>query len=60
MDHMKIRSGDDNLFINQAANAQNTTINFNSESFTYSEAKNISDLVSNKRHISTSKYLQNI
>ena len=58
MDHMKIRSGDDDLFINQAANAQNTTINFNSESFTYSEAKKtFRDWFKQKRrHISTSKY----
>ena len=26
MDHMKIRSGDDDLFINQAANKKNTAI----------------------------------
>jgi len=39
MDHMKIRSGDDDLFINQAANAKNTTICLNPESFTVSIPK---------------------
>ena len=34
IDHMKIRSGDDDLFINQAAKGKNTTISFSPESFT--------------------------
>lgn len=37
MDHMKIRTGDDDLFINQASTAENTTIN--TTSFTYSESR---------------------
>ena len=36
IDHMKIRSGDDDLFINQAAKGKNTTICFSPDSFTYS------------------------
>lgn len=39
MDHMKVRSGDDDLFINQAANKENTAIIHTSESFTYSSPK---------------------
>ncbi len=39
IDHMKIRSGDDDLFINQASHAKNTTICFTPESFTFSEPK---------------------
>lgn len=36
MSHMHIRSGEDDLFINEAANKDNIAINFNKESFTYS------------------------
>ena len=39
MDHMKIRSGDDDLFINQAANSKNTTICYSAESFTFTKPK---------------------
>ena len=39
IEHMKIRSGDDDLFINQAAKGKNTTICFTPESFTYSKPK---------------------
>lgn len=39
MDHMKIRSGDDDLFINQAATKKNTAILYTPESFTFSEPK---------------------
>jgi len=34
--HIQIRSGDDDLFVNQVATSKNTTINFNRESFTES------------------------
>src|SRR5690606_37823827 len=55
MDHMKIRSGDDDLFINQAGNSKNTTICFTPSSFTYSEPKRkFSDWFNQKRrHVST-------
>lgn len=39
MDHMKLRSGDDDLFINQAGTGKNTTVCYTPESFTYSEPK---------------------
>lgn len=39
IDHMNIRTGEDALFINQAAKKKNTTICFTAESFTYCEAK---------------------
>ncbi len=57
MDHMKIRSGDDDLFINQAANNKNTTVCFTPESFTYSMPKtSFKDWFTQKRrHISTAK-----
>ncbi|WP_310554465.1 glycosyltransferase [Flavobacterium sp.] len=55
--HMKIRSGDDDLFINEAATSRNTAINFNPESFTYSKAKNTFRdwIMQKRRHISTAK-----
>ncbi|MSP85599.1 MAG: glycosyltransferase [Flavobacteriaceae bacterium] len=39
IDHMKIRSGDDDLFINQASKGKNTTCCYSPESFTYSKPK---------------------
>jgi len=58
MDHMKIRSGDDDLFINQAATGDNTTICYLPESFTYSEPKtSFKDWFTQKRrHVSTAKH----
>jgi glycosyltransferase involved in cell wall biosynthesis len=58
IDHMKIRSGDDDLFINQAANRKNTTVCYTPESFTYSEPKKtFTDWFTQKRrHVSTSSY----
>ncbi|RZJ67079.1 MAG: glycosyltransferase [Flavobacterium sp.] len=58
IDHMKIRSGDDDLFINQAATDTNTTICYSPESFTYSEPKKTyKDWFSQKRrHVSTAKH----
>lgn len=40
IEHMNIRSGEDSLFINQAANKKNTAICYTPDSFTYREAKN--------------------
>lgn len=37
--HIKIKSGEDELFINQIATNENTAICYSSESFTYSKAK---------------------
>ena len=39
IDHMSIRTGEDALFLNQAATKKNTTICFTPESFTYSEPR---------------------
>ena len=56
--HMKIRSGDDDLFINEAANATNTAICYNKESFTSSIPKSsLQDWFKQKRrHVSTAQY----
>ena len=58
MDHMKIRSGDDDLFINQAANKKNTAILYTSESFTFSEPKTTfsSWVYQKRRHATTAKF----
>jgi cellulose synthase/poly-beta-1,6-N-acetylglucosamine synthase-like glycosyltransferase len=55
IDHMKIRSGDDDLFINQAGNAENTTVCFLPESFTYSKPKTTFNdwFTQKRRHVST-------
>ena len=58
IDHMKIRSGDDDLFINQAAKGKNTTICFSKESFTYSQPKTSFKewFVQKRRHVSTAGF----
>ena len=58
MDHMKIRSGDDDLFINQAATSKNTTTSFTPGSFTYSEPKKTFKEWFNqkRRHVSTATH----
>jgi glycosyltransferase involved in cell wall biosynthesis len=57
INHMKIKSGDDDLFINEIANKKNTAICYNSESFTISKSKlKFKDWkIQKRRHISTSK-----
>ena len=56
--HMKIRSGDDDLFINQVAKSKNTAICFMPESFTYSQPKtSFKDWFTQKRrHVSTANF----
>ncbi|CAM3371399.1 Poly-beta-1,6-N-acetyl-D-glucosamine synthase [Flavobacterium longum] len=56
MDHMKIRSGDDDLFINQAAKGKNTTVCYTPDSFTHSEPKTSFKewFTQKRRHVSTS------
>jgi cellulose synthase/poly-beta-1,6-N-acetylglucosamine synthase-like glycosyltransferase len=56
--HHHIISGDDDLFINQVANAKNTTICIHPNAFTYSLPKqNEEDWhTQKKRHLSTGKY----
>lgn len=58
IDHMKIRSGDDDLFINQAATAKNTTICYTPDSFTYSEPKKTFKewFTQKRRHVSTASF----
>lgn len=55
MSHMKIASGDDDLFVNEAANTKNTAICIAENAFTYSEPKSSfrSWIVQKKRHVST-------
>ena len=55
IDHMKIRSGDDDLFINQAADKSNTTICYLPDSFTYSKPKTSFKewFIQKRRHVST-------
>lgn len=58
MSHMNIRSGDDDLFINQVANASNTAICVSKNSFTESigETSLSNWFKQKKRHVSTSKF----
>lgn len=57
MDHMHIKSGDDDLFVNQIATAKNTTICLSKNSFTESLPKETyTDWITQKRrHITTAK-----
>ncbi|TXD48255.1 glycosyltransferase [Polaribacter sp. IC073] len=56
--HIKIRSGDDDLFIQDAANKENTQICISENSFTESEAPNSLNewFQQKRRHISTAHY----
>lgn len=56
--HMKIRSGDDDLFVNQMATRKNTAISFSKDSFTESLPKTslYSWFQQKRRHVSTAKY----
>ena len=59
INHIRVRSGDDDLFINEAANSKsNTAICYNLEGFTYSEPKTTyKDWFNQKRrHVSTAKH----
>jgi glycosyltransferase involved in cell wall biosynthesis len=58
INHMKIRSGDDDLFINQVAKSKNTAICYSPESFTYSQPKtSFKDWFHQKRrHVSTARF----
>ncbi|MBP4140365.1 glycosyltransferase [Flavobacterium sp. P4023] len=58
IDHMRVRSGDDDLFINQAANSKNTTIAYTPESITLSKPKTTYKdwLIQKRRHIATANY----
>ena len=56
--HMSIKSGDDDLFINEVADQTNTSICFTKESFTISEPKTsfAAWILQKRRHISTAKF----
>lgn len=56
--HYKIRSGDDDLFINRVATRKNTAIIISPESFTFSDAKQTFGqwITQKKRHLSTSQH----
>lgn len=56
--HIQVRSGDDNLFINQVSTSKNTAICYSPESFTYSEPKKTFKgwFTQKRRHVSTAKY----
>jgi hypothetical protein len=56
--HTRIPSGDDDLFVNEAATKKNTTINIEPDSFTYSSPKKTwsSWAQQKKRHYTTGKY----
>ncbi|MBY0485869.1 MAG: glycosyltransferase [Flavobacteriaceae bacterium] len=58
IEHMKIRSGDDDLFINQAANSKNTAVCYTPDSFTFSKPKTtFKDWFTQKRrHVATAKH----
>lgn len=61
-DHLKIRSGDDDLFVNQVAHKKNTTVCYTPDSFTYSRAKTSfsSWFTQKRRHISTSQHYKTV
>lgn len=58
MNHMKIRSGDDDLFINQVATKKNTAISISKNSFTESKPKTSFKnwFKQKRRHVTTAKY----
>lgn len=58
MNHMNIKSGDDDLFVNQIANASNTSVCYSKQSFTESIPKKTYNewLSQKRRHLSTAKY----
>ncbi len=58
MSHMDIPSGDDDLFVNEAASKWNTSISFHEDAFTYSEPKRsfFQWFSQKRRHITTAKH----
>lgn len=58
INHIKVRSGDDDLFINQVATNKNTAISFSKKSFTESIPKTTFKtwIKQKRRHVSTAKY----
>ncbi|MCW2120195.1 glycosyltransferase [Flavobacterium sp. 7A] len=62
INHIQIRSGDDDLFINEAAKSTNTTIAYSPESFTYSKPKTTYKewMVQKRRHVSTANHYKTL
>jgi len=62
IDHMQIRTGDDELFINQAANGKNITIAYTPESFSYSKPKTTFSAFFNqkRRQIATANHFKSL
>ncbi|MFH7013055.1 glycosyltransferase [Flavobacterium sp. FlaQc-52] len=58
IEHIQIRSGDDDLFVNQAANKNNTAIAYTPDSFTYSKPKETYRewFAQKRRHVATANY----
>jgi hypothetical protein len=58
--HLKVKSGDDDLFINEVSTAKNTAVEIHPDSFTWSiPEKSFRDwLRQKKRHLTTSKFYQ--
>lgn len=58
IDHIKVRSGDDDLFVNQAATKSNTAICFTENSMTESNPKTSFEswIRQKRRHISTAQF----
>jgi len=56
--HYKIRSGDDDLFINRVAGQKNTAIMVDPESYTFSDSKQTFGkwITQKKRHLSTARH----
>ena len=57
INHIQVRSGDDDLFINEVATAKNTTLSYLPESFTYSKPKTTYGdwFAQKRRHTTTAK-----
>jgi glycosyltransferase involved in cell wall biosynthesis len=62
VNHMKIKSGDDDLFINEVAKKSNTSIQFSKDSFTISTPKTSFNewILQKRRHISTASRYKKI
>lgn len=62
MNHIRIASGDDDLFVNEAATADNTNLCISPEAFTYSIPKKTRKQwrLQKKRHYSTAKFYRPI
>ncbi|NNE30922.1 MAG: glycosyltransferase [Winogradskyella sp.] len=60
--HMHVKSGDDDLFINEVANNKNTATSYSPESFTISTPKKSFKhwLLQKRRHVSTAKYYKSM